>query len=279
MATRTAATVASSPQIKPLPGKPRTLAPVRPNAGLEAEYRRRLDALVAEMQASLLYWLKMSYRREAPEIAQDKTPAEELNAAVKKLGRKWQRKFDDIAPVMAEHFATAVMERNSAALRASMRKAGMTVKFTLSEPANDALQAVIAENIGLIKSIASEHLTEVQGLLMRSVSRGRSLSEMTQEMEKRYGITRRRAALIARDQNNKATAIIQQVRQKELGIKEAVWVHSTAGKVPRPAHVAMNGKRYLVADGMFDPDEGKKILPGELINCRCYSRPVIPGLS
>jgi SPP1 gp7 family putative phage head morphogenesis protein len=114
-------------------------------------------------------------------------------------------------------------------------------------------------------------------MLMRSVARGRDLGGMTKEMEERYGITRRRAALISRDQNNKATAIITRVRQRELGITEAIWLHSSAGKHPRPSHVAMNGKRYLIAEGMEDPDEGRKILPGELVNCRCVSRSVIPG--
>jgi len=62
----------------------------------------------------------------------------------------------------------------------------------------------------------------------------------------------------------------------ELGITEAVWMHSHAGKVPRPTHVAMNGTRFKVAEGMWDSAEGKFIQPGELINCRCTSRSVLP---
>jgi uncharacterized protein with gpF-like domain len=56
---------------------------------------------------------------------------------------------------------------------------------------------------------------------------------------------------LARDQNNKATASMTHARQDELGIAEASWVRSGAGKHPRPTHVAMNGKKYDVNKGML----------------------------
>jgi hypothetical protein len=36
---------------------------------------------------------------------------------------------------------------------------------------------------------------------------------------------------------------------------------------------------YDLDKGWFDPDEGKHILPGELVNCRCFARPVVKGFS
>jgi hypothetical protein len=41
----------------------------------------------------------------------------------------------------------------------------------------------------------------------------------------------------------------------------------------------MDGKKYDVEKGMYDPAVGKFVFPGELPNCRCLSRSVIPGLS
>lgn len=76
---------------------------------------------------------------------------------------------------------------------------------------------------------------------MQSVGRGRDLKTLTDELEKRYGITRRRAALIARDQNNKATSVMQSARQRSVGITEGIWRHSRAGKTWRPSHVKANG--------------------------------------
>jgi uncharacterized protein with gpF-like domain len=38
----------------------------------------------------------------------------------------------------------------------------------------------------------------------------------------------------------------------------------------------MNGKIYEVDKGMYDPDVKAFIFPGQLINCRCQSRSVLP---
>ena len=94
----------------------------------------------------------------------------------------------------------------------------------------DALEATVAENVALIKSIGSQYLTAIEGHVMRSITVGRDLAPLARRLEFQYGVTRRRAALIARDQNNKATAVITRERQNELGIK-AIWLHSAGGKV------------------------------------------------
>jgi uncharacterized protein with gpF-like domain len=77
-----------------------------------------------------------------------------------------------------------------------------------------------------------------------------------------------------------ATSAFVRVRQQELGLK-AKWLHSHAGKVPRPTHVANNGKIYDPAVGWFDPDPKvrKRIWPGQLNGCRCTSASVVPGFS
>lgn len=114
---------------------------------------------------------------------------------------------------------------------------------------------------------------------MRSVQRGGDMGQLSKELQKEFGVTKLRAALISRDQNIKATSAFTRARQIELGITEAVWMHSHAGKEPRPTHVKMNGKRYNVTEGMYDPAEKRNISPGELINCRCTSKSVIAGFS
>jgi SPP1 gp7 family putative phage head morphogenesis protein len=150
----------------------------------------------------------------------------------------------------------------------------MSVRFTMSAAARDVLQATTGANVALIKSIAAQHLSEVEGLVMRSVTEGRNLGYLATQIEARYGLTKRRAGLVARDQNNKATATLQRVRQQGLGITHAVWVHSRAGAHPRPEHVAFSGQQYEIDKGAFL--EGEWVWPGTAINCRCVCRPVLP---
>lgn len=258
------------------PSKPKTLTPTRPNVGIRVDYQRRLERAVSDMAASVTYWLEAAYRANPPEaLAQDASPARELQAAMRKLGRRWTRKFDRLAVELAEHFAKSATDRSDKALAASLRKAGFTVRFKATAAQNDAYQAVIAENIALIRSIPREYMLGVEGEVMRSVQAGRDLGTLAQALEKRHGVTARRAALIARDQNNKATATMTRVRQRELGITKAVWVHSAGGKHPRHEHVAFSGQTYDIEKGAYL--EGKWTWPGVEINCRCVSRSVVPG--
>ena len=257
---------------------PKILRPIRPNAGVQAWYRKRLDKAVREMQDSLTYWLKANYRAAglADGFAQDESAAAMMRKAIRKLSRLWQGKFDDLADTLSKSFAERTLSNSDVSLRNAMEAAGATVKFTMTPDMNDVYQSVIGEQVGLIKSIASEHLSEVEGLVMRSVQRGRDLGELTEQLQKRYGLTKKRAALIARDQNNKATSSLQAARQRGIGIKEGVWRHSSGGKVPRHSHVLANGETFDISKGMLIDDEW--IMPGELINCRCGWSPVIPGL-
>jgi len=264
-------------------GKPILLDAVRPNLGLQAAYRRKLDRLIEAMQRSLVYWLRATYRAKPPELAQDapdggstgKSPAMNLRDEMASLGARWQAQFDQAAPDLAEWFAKASFDRSDRALKAILDKAGFTVEFKMTRNVNDVFQATVGEQVGLIKSIASEHLTQVQGLVMRSVQQGRDLGFLSKELQARLGVTKRRAALISRDQSNKATATITRVRQQELGITTAQWMHSAGGKEPRPEHVAANGKTYDIAKGMYL--EGEWVWPGTAINCRCVSKAIVKG--
>lgn len=255
------------------------IRPVRPNLGLAAAYRKRMDRMIEAMQASLLYWLKAAYRAAPPEMAQDEATggasARRMRKEMDKLSKKWQGNFDEGAEELGKWFATKAADRSDAQLKAILKQAGFTVEFKMGAAANDVLQATIGEQVGLIRSIASEHLADVQGIVMRSVQTGRDLGTLTKEIEARYGAARSRAALIARDQNNKATAAMTRARQTELGITKAKWRHSRGGRHPRPSHVAADGEEYDVAKGMYL--DGVWTWPGVEINCRCVSQPIIPG--
>lgn len=251
------------------------LKPVHPNAGIEAAYRKKLKRLISEMNESIFYWLTARYKAE---MAHDESSVDELQGQLNKLTTQWQTNFDDSARKLAEWFGQKTKNYADGSLDRVLKEAGMTVEFKMTEGMNNTFSAVVEENVGLIKSIAQEHLSEVQGLVMRSVQNGRNLGYLHDELRKRYGITKRRAELISRDQNNKATASLTRTRQIDLGIKQAMWKHSTAGKHPRPGHVQA-GKDKLVYDldkGAYI--DGEWIFPGELINCRCVAIPIIPGL-
>ena len=151
--------------------------------------------------------------------------------------------------------------------------AGFTFDLKMTPAMQNTMQSFIHENVNLIKSIPEKYFTEVEGLVMRSVRSGRDLEYLTDELEHRYSITRRRAILIARDQNNKATEQMNRTRQMDLGIKRGIWRHASGVKEPRHSHEQANGKIFDLDKGLYI--DGENIWPGEMINCHCYCEPII----
>jgi len=263
----------------------KTLHPVRPNSFVETAYRARLLSLVDRMNRSTHRWLRAAYRSNEPRVAallaQDELPATAVAARVRRLARYWQRKFDALAPDLARYFATQVSKRSTAALSTMLKRGGIAVKMRDTRAYQDVLKAAVEENVSLIRSIPQQHFGRIEGMVLRSVQTGRDLHQLTEDLEDAFGVARRRAELIARDQNNKATAVLQRTRQAELGVTEAIWVHSGGGAHPRPTHVKAGKERvkFSLVDGWYDPAIQKRIWPGTEINCRCVARPVISGFS
>ena len=261
--------------------RPKTARPVRTNRGVEIKYRRKLQKLIDDMHASFDYWLRAAYKKYPPrmlgvvELATDaSTHSEKINDVIAELAKRWIEKFEDSAPLIAEAYINAMYRATDASFLSALRDAGWTVNFQMTPAMRDALTASIEANVGLIKSIPVQYAQQVEGLVMRSYSVGRDLATLTSDLKALYPKAADRATLIARDQSNKAAAVVLRTRQLDLGITEAIWMHSHAGKTPRPDHVAANGKKYNIAQGCLI--SGEYIQPGEEINCRCTSRAVLP---
>lgn len=260
---------------------------VRPSAALADAYRSRLTRLIRDMSQSVIDELGAAYGDQEHKIAlitgdrlaYDAAAATDLQAVVRNLRRRWLSRFNKLSQDLAGYFATTAADRSDEQLRRILKKSGITVDFKQTPAVREVLRAIVNENVALIRSIPEQYLGQVEVAVMRSVAAGRDMGPLMAELRQRYGVTKRRAELIARDQNQKATGAIRDVRFREIGVTEAVWRHSHAGREPRPTHVANDGRRYPVSEGWYDPDPRvrKRIRPGELINCRCFSTPVLPG--
>jgi uncharacterized protein with gpF-like domain len=258
------------------PGKkPIILKPVRANLGIEAAYRKQLDRMIDDMNKSVSYWLTATYRANPPAMAMDASPVNALRTMMSNLGKKWTKQFNDASAKIADAFATQTHAAAEAVMKRTLRDVGFTVKFTQTPEMKDALQSVIGENIALIKSIPSQHLTAVEGAVMRSVQAGRDLQTLQTELLSLGAKSKNRAAFIARDQSNKATAVMSKARRLSLGLTQSRWRHSGGGVHPRPLHVKADGELYETEKGCLI--DGEYIMPGEEPNCRCQAEAVIPG--
>ncbi len=140
-----------------------------------------------------------------------------------------------------------------------------------------------AENVRLIKSIPEEYFGKLQGIVSRGLQQGTLGADMGKQIEDLYGVTSRRAQMIARDQVGTLNGLISQERQMAAGIRFYQWSTSKDARV-RESHAEREGRYYAwpgtgVAGQVFN---GKVILPpppdgppGVPINCRCVALPVI----
>ena len=259
-------------------GKPKLLGVVHPNVGLRIAYSGRLDRQIEAMAAAVLRALAAAWHRKPPELAGDESPAVHLRNIIRRLRDEWETKFEAFAGGFGRKAAYEGAAHTDRAFTAQLRKAGFTVKFRMTDAMNDVVQASITENVSLIRSIPAQYFTQIESIVSEGVRVGRDMHVIAQGLEHQLGVTKRRAAIIARDQTNKSTAAIVRVRQQEIGATHARWVHSGGGVHPRPSHVEMGGETYEIAKGSWDKDEQAWVWPGQLINCRCRSRTIVPGI-
>ena len=247
---------------------------------MEVEYRKKLSDLIDEMSNSVDYWLTAEYRRNESEIVGDASPAKALNKKLLSVMATWREKFDKKAESIALWFVRRSNMYASRSVSNKLKAQGMTVNMRITPEVQNVLDSLYETQVSLIRSIPEQYLTQVNSLVQISVQNGRDIGFLKDELKKRYGITERRAKVIARDQNAKASNAISRERCQQAGITHGIWVHRAGGsKSYRHSHVKMAGTEFDLSKGCYDPHEGRAVMPGELINCKCEFRPVIklPG--
>ena len=136
----------------------------------------------------------------------------------------------------------------------------------------DQLTLFATQNAQLIQSIPSEELLRVSGAVERGLQEGASLKTITEDIEKSFGITRRRAKNIARDQTAKLNASLTKLRQQELGVESYEWQTSGDERV-RASHRKNDGKIFR-----WDSPPAATGHPGTDVNCRCVAIPILDGV-
>ena len=136
----------------------------------------------------------------------------------------------------------------------------------------DQLKLFSSQNAQLIRSLPQSELERVAGIVERGLQEGKTYKDVAKEIQNSFGISDRRAKLIARDQTKKLNSSLTKLRQQELGVEEYIWQTSGDERV-RPTHRANDGKIFR-----WDRPPAITGHPGNDINCRCVARPVLDKL-
>jgi len=264
--------------------KVRTFRSAKPNPGIRAVYRRGMELLIRQMHEDVMRDVMDEYGALEPRIAGDssgpwKSPMERLAERFRILTERWQKRFNFFSILLARRFVGGIKKAVKNNREQALKEAGMGIRLNPSRLYNERVQALVQGNVDLIRSIPQEYLGRVKVQVNEAVASGMDRGTLTRELQRDYGVTERRAKTIARDQTNKATASMAEATDESLGVTEGIWIHVPGRKMSRPTHVAMNGKKFKLSEGLFDPDPKVRrfVKPGSEILCACRYRPVWPA--
>lgn len=250
------------------------------NAAGQQRYAQRLGALVAQMVAQTNREVRKLF--ETPEaaafFATDASLGSQARITLNKLTERFTALFAKKAKGLAQAMVRDMERSATTATHASLQKlsGGLSLKTSIVTPDMvDTYKAIVAENVGLIKSIPQTYLQQVNGSVMRSISGGNGLQDLIPALEKYEGMTHRRAHNIALDQTRKTYNSIARDKMQALGVAKYRWNHSGGSNQPREDHIEMDGNVYRFDDPpVIDERTGERGIPGQAPNCRCTMTPV-----
>lgn len=250
------------------------------SAAVSTRYVLALTALTAQMTAQVKREIVKLFASDTAgaHFGEDASIASQARILTASLTDRFQALFDKKAQPLAETMVAGADKASTSALHSSLQKlsGGLSLKTSVSDPTlQNIYKASVAENVGLIKSIASEYLQKVQGSVMRSITTGRGLQDLVPAIEEYEGQTHRRAKNIALDQTRKAYNSINKGRMEKIGVQQFEWIHSGGGAHPREDHIELDGKIFSFDKlPIIDSRTGERGIPGQAINCRCTMAPV-----
>lgn len=279
--------------------KYRTLPALKVNPGLRASYRRWLDSLLAEMARDVVQKLLDAYDRLewriAPDMAEDakrkwRSPAQALLDEEEKLLKQWRRRWRNESTPEAKKALRDIWRQIKRQRTKALKDMGITVTVNPSRLTSERFQALLLENVRLIRTIPEEFFGSLSATINHAVvngfDRAALAAELFQKFEPPNGASTMRdykkwqnhCRFIARDQTSKALQALSESTDKDLGLTEGIWIHVPGRLSSRLTHIKMGQDKtpFKLDEGKYDPDVGKKVKPAELYNCMCTYRVIIP---
>lgn len=137
------------------------------------------------------------------------------------------------------------------------------------------LELAVSENVRLIKNLEAKTLDEIRGVVLRGARTGMHQSVIAEQIQQQFGMSKRRAALIATDQVGKLNSELNAIRQQRLGVRRYRWSSSQDERV-RKRHRQLNGTiQEWAKPPVTDERTGERAHPGQPIRCRCQPIPII----
>lgn len=245
---------------------------------IAGQYEKDLDNLLNELASIVDQLFFKSNRVEKIKATADRelnrkdAYDDDIEELLEQLNLRVSSQLSDDALIrIAERNGIEVNEKNMAILRSQYKTVTGFDIFAQEAWLRPKLKAFTRENVRLITNMRDDYLRKVESTIFRGVTRGQSLKDIREGVQKNLKVSKNRAKLIARDQVASLNGELTKVRQQDAGVQKYRWSTSGDERV-RDEHEQNNGKIFSWAD---PPSTGH---PGEDINCRCIAIPIFSSI-
>lgn len=157
--------------------------------------------------------------------------------------------------------------------------AGKNITIEYDKSYDEALRLMVQRNVQLIRNTTEQTLTNIENIVFDSMTTGQGWYGIEQTLKSQKHIAEDRIKRIARDQTAKTNQALNELAQREAGIKYFMWRTAQDERVSTGygGHKQLNNKIYRWGDVENYPiidSYGHKGLPAQRVNCRCIARPV-----
>lgn len=234
-------------------------------------YNRKLQQLIKLIRADIDNELVPLIKQQAPEYVADSW-TDVISAALRRIITRWN---SPQAQRQAEQIASSFVTSAAGDNNRRVQSFGIDL-YGGNDQLQDYLQAAAFQNAQLIKSIPSQYLEQVSNIVMGNMRQGMRPIYIEQQLVKQFGVTQRRAKLIASDQTAKIQGEMNKIRQVNSGIEFFTWLTSHDERV-RHSHNEVSKRDVGFGPGVFRWDDlpvvdGVPTFPGQPIRCRCVAR-------
>jgi SPP1 gp7 family putative phage head morphogenesis protein len=179
-----------------------------------------------------------------------------------------------------------------------IQEATLGVEVFAGEPwFRDRMQQMTTANAQMATALTAKQIGRVNEIITTGLQTGMRVETLRKRLQDQIGVTKSKAALLARDQVAKFNSQLTQLRQEEIGVTKYIWRTSRDERVrgrpgglysnARPRHWQLEGKYCRWDDPtVYSTDKGRtwkkrsnlevvELHPGIDYQCRCTPEPVL----
>lgn len=239
---------------------------IRENLALERKYQKNLEKFTKACLENFYLWLKPKFK--SADYSQHLRGEDQVTALVlefEELISFWEKE----AEIFADNVGRKQVDDVNKFVNNQYTKNGLSV--SLDEFTREMIEAQVAQQVELIKSIPQNIKKDLQGFMLENLN-SLNAKAVSKYLEKVAGINKRKAKLIARDQTQKILVGAIRAKALSLGAEYYSWETARDERVSTGygGHKQLQSRiyRYDSPSAVID-SYGTIGHTGQRVNCRC----------